>query len=208
MKLNIVDLNGKVSGNLEMSVESSKDVQEKSHLLYLVNKYQHASLRQGSANCKTRGEVRGGGRKPYKQKGTGGARRGSNRTPLRVGGGVVFGPKPRSFAIELNKSVLKQGIQVALDAKSESSYVLQNSVTFDKTKSFTDFLKKVNIPTQEKILVITSEDEESLAKAAGNMSNVDITTASFIPVSAVMSAKYIVYTELGAKALQEWFGND
>jgi len=208
MKLNIIDINGKVSGNLEMSVESSKDVQEKSHLLYLVNKYQHAALRQGSASCLTRGEVRGGGRKPYKQKGTGGARRGSNRTPLRVGGGVIFGPKPRSFAIELNKNVLKLGIQIALDARSSSSYVLQHGITLDKTKEFSDFLKKLNISNVDKVLVVTSEDEDGIARTAGNLSNVDVTTTSFLPISVVMGVKYIVYTESGAKALQEWFDNE
>ena len=208
MELKVVDIEGKSQGKLNLTVEVNKEAHEKSHVLYLVNNFQQTSLRQGSASTKGKGEVSGGGAKPYRQKGTGNARRGSTRTPLRPGGGVAFGPKPHEYSLDLNKSVIKLGFQIALSEQVDQTLVLQETSHFLKTKAFQSFLNTQKISGKEKVLLVTSDTDDSIATAAQNLGNVEVVSVRFIPISNLLGAKHVVLTSSSAQALQEWFENE
>jgi len=136
-----------------------------------------ANARQGTACTKTRGEVRGGGRKPWRQKGTGRARHGSIRSPLWVGGGVVFGPKPRDYDQRLPKKMRRLALRAALTSKfKEGNIIVLDNLTIEappKTKKVLSFLNKLGIGDQKTLIVVEAKDE-ILYKSARNLPNVDV----------------------------------
>jgi len=141
----------------------------KKHILHDVVKMQLANRRAGTASTKTRTEVRGGGRKPFRQKGTGRARQGTNRSPLMRGGGVIFGPKPRDYSYKLPKKVRRLGVRMALSARfsEKNMLVLEGFDLADiKTKRFVEVMKKLDI---ENGLIVIPERNENLEKSSRNV---------------------------------------
>ena len=164
----VYNTDNKKVGEVELN-DDLFGLEVKKHILHDVVKMQLANRRAGTASTKTRTEVRGGGAKPYRQKGTGRARAGTNRSPLWRGGGVIFGPKPRDYSYKLPKKVRKLGVRMALSTRfSEKNMLVLDG--FDladiKTKQFVDVMKKLNI---ENGLIVTPEKNENLEKSSRNV---------------------------------------
>ncbi len=163
-----------------------------------------ASLRQGTASTKTRSEVSGGGRKPYKQKGTGNARQGSTRSPQWPGGGIVFGTKPRKYDKKQNRKERRLALKSALSAKfQDKELVIVENLNLDtnKTKDFNAMLKKLNIAG--KTLVVFTDANENLFFASSNNNKVAVQEASEINVLDLVAASYLLIDESSVKKIEE-----
>jgi len=163
-----------------------------------------ASLRQGTASTKTRSEVSGGGRKPYKQKGTGNARQGSTRSPQWPGGGIVFGPKPRNYDKKQNKKERRLALKSALTSKFKDKelVVVENlNMETNKTKNFNEMLK--NLKIEGKALVVYSEDNENLFLASRNNQNVAVLSFDEINVLDLVATNYLLIDESSVKKIEE-----
>ena len=157
---------------------------------------ERAAMRQGTQKAKTRSEVSGGGRKPWRQKGTGRARQGSTRSPQWRGGGVVFAPTPRSYVMKVNKKVVRLAMRCALTYKvQENSLIVLNELTLQnfKTKGLVEVLN--NVKAEGKILVITKEANDLVELAGRNIPNVLVETASHVSVYQMMNASCVVMTQ-------------
>jgi len=164
------------------------------------------SKRQGTLSTKTRSEVRGGGRKPWKQKGTGRARAGSNRSPLWKGGGVIFGPKPRTISSKLNKKERRLALQTLLYNKKNNILIidnLENELTESKTKNFLKICTDCKIDLQQRVLVIVSEKTMSLKLSTQNLKNVELISASNLNTFSLLKAKQIILTPLAINDIKE-----
>jgi len=166
----------------------------------------YSSQKQGTTSTKTRSEVRGGGRKPWRQKGTGRARAGSNRSPLWKGGGVIFGPKPKQSILKLNKKERKLALQTLLYSKRNEILVLENlesSATEIGTKKFLKICNDCNINLDQKILVIVSDKTVALKLSTQNIKNVELISASNLNTFSLLKAKQILLTSLALKNIKE-----
>jgi large subunit ribosomal protein L4 len=166
------------------------------HRVYLT---QLKNSRKYTASTKTKSEVRGGGRKPWKQKGTGNARAGSSRSPLWVGGGVTFGPKPRIVSKKVNKKERRLAILSALYLKKKS-FVFVNENMFSefniiKTKEIIALLNKLNLSTTKKMLFVLSTPNKKLWLATRNLKNIEITTAACLNLKQLLNTHYILLSE-------------
>lgn len=176
---------------------------------YLLHKdlLRHFSAKkQGTVSTKTRSEVRGGGRKPWRQKGTGRARAGSNRSPLWKGGGVVFGPKPKKVTLKLNKKERQLALQTLLYNKKNSILLienLENAITEPKTKLFLKICQNCSINLEQKVLVIVSEKTVPLKLATQNLKNVELISASNLNTLSLLKAKQIILTPLAINYIKE-----
>ena len=163
-----------------------------------------ASLRQGTASTKTRSEVSGGGRKPYKQKGTGNARQGSTRSPQWPGGGIVFGPKPRNYDKKQNKKERRLALKSALTSKfKDKELVVVESLNMEtnKTKNFNEMLK--NLKIEGKALVVYSEDNYNLFLSSRNNQNVAVLSFDEINVLDLVATNYLLIDESSVKKIEE-----
>ena len=171
---------------------------------YLIHKdiSRHKILsQQNTSSTKTRGEVRGGGRKPWKQKGTGRARAGSTRSPLWRGGGVIFGPKPKNLTFKLNKKERKLALRTLLYNKRNKLIIVNNleeSIVTNKTKNLIGFLKNCLVPMTEKILLVVAEKTGFILNASSNLKNVNLILASNLNTTSLLDSKHII---LSASAL-------
>ena len=168
-KLNVLNIQGQNVGEIELS-DAVFGVEVNEHVLYEVVKNQLANKRQGTQSAKTRAEVRGGGRKPWRQKGTGRARQGSIRAVQWIGGGVAFAPKPRSYRYTLPKKVRRLAMKSALTSKVQANeMIVLDALTMDapKTKEFATILNNVN--AAKKALVVMAEKNENVIKSAANI---------------------------------------
>ena len=176
---------------------------------YLVHKdlLRHQnSQRQATASTKTRSEVRGGGRKPWKQKGTGRARAGSNRSPLWRGGGVIFGPKPKIRSIKLNKKERKLALQTLLYNKKKNFLVienLENEIIQFKTKNFLEICENCNVNLEQKVLIIVSNKTIALKLSSQNIKNVELILASHLNTFSLLQAKQIILTPSAINDIKE-----
>ena len=181
MKLDVYKIDGTQEGS---SVELSKDIFEiepNDHVIYLAVKAHLANRRQGTHKTKERNEVRGGGRKPWKQKGRGTARAGTIRSPIWIGGGTIFGPKPRNYRQKLNKKVNRLARKSALSHKANANQIMiVEDFNFENptTKDFTKMLSALKI-TGKKVLLVTAEHQESVYKSGRNINKVDIIEAQY-----------------------------
>lgn len=202
---NSLDINGNVLNDeykLELNVlENSGN--------YLIHKdilrHQNAQ-RQGTLSTKTRSEVRGGGRKPWQQKGTGRARAGSSRSPLWKGGGVIFGPKPKKILLKLNKKERKLALQTLLYNKRNNISIIENletNVDLPKTKTFYNLCKNCGISLDQKVLVVTSKKTASLKLATRNIKNVELIAASNLNTFSLLKAKQVLMTPLAVNDIKE-----
>jgi len=185
-------------------------IEPNQQVLYDVINAQRAALRQGTADTKERSEVSGGGRKPYRQKGTGRARQGSIRAAQWVGGGTVFGPTPRDYSVKVNRKVRRLGLRSVLSAK-----VLRNELTVvdkielqdAKTKLFAKVLDDLKV-SEKKTLVVVGSVDEKIALASRNIKNAYLTTADHASVLDIASYKNLVLTLDAVKYFEEGLAND
>ena len=199
------DINGK---SVDSSHELQLNVLEKSGN-YLLHKdiLRHSiAQKQGTVSTKTRSEVRGGGRKPWQQKGTGRARAGSNRSPLWKGGGVIFGPKPKQTSLKLNKKERRLALQTLLYNKKNNILVIENLETEfsqPKTKAFLNICKECDIKLNQKILVVTAEKTTALKLATQNISNVELISSSNLNTFSLLKANQIIVSSSALNNIKE-----
>ncbi|MGI9535381.1 MAG: 50S ribosomal protein L4 [Thermodesulfobacteriota bacterium] len=201
-QVDVFDLKKKKTGKVELMSEIFEQPVKES-LLHLVVRWQLASKRAGTASTKTKGEVRGGGKKPWKQKGLGRARSGSNRSPLWRGGGVTFGPKPKDWSFSLPKKVRKQAIKSALSHKYNENeiYIVENfDLSKIKTKQVVSFLKKFDI---SKCLILIDDKNENLIKSSNNLKDVKVLKNDGINVYDILNFKHLVVTKNSLDKVQE-----
>ena len=192
---------GTQAGDIELN-ETVFGIEPNEHVLHQAVVMQQASLRQGTHAVKNRSEVRGGGRKPWRQKGTGRARQGSIRSPQWVGGGTVFGPTPRSYSYKLPKKVRRLALKSALSSKvKEENLVVLESLAMDapKTKEVIKMLGALNV--NEKVLIVTAEKEENIIRSANNLKTVKVLTVKEVNVlDLLMHDKLILTKDAAEKA--------
>ena len=192
---------GKVSLDLKVAKDSSAD-----DLVHRAVLRQLANKRQGTASTLTRSEVRGGGRKPYKQKGTGRARQGSIRTPLRPGGGIIFGPKPRSYNLDMNRKERRLALRTALISKASTIKTVEDfgsSIDTPKTKEITEGLSRLGVDQSKKVLVILDNPALNIKKSIQNIANVRLMPADQLNVFDILNANEIVIGTSAITKIQE-----
>ena len=196
---------GKVSIDLKVAKEtSSADLIHRAVLRQLANK------RQGTASTLTRSEVRGGGRKPYKQKGTGRARQGSIRTPLRPGGGVIFGPKPRSYNLDMNRKERRLALRTALMSRIADFKTVEDfGSTLDqpKTSEIIYGLSRLGIEKTEKVLVILDNPSDVIKKSINNIEKVKLIAADQLNVFDILNANKLVIGQSAINKIQEVYAS-
>ena len=205
LKTNVYDMNGKQVGEVELS-EAVFGIEPNESVVHDVVKNHLANCRQGTQSALTRAEVSGGGRKPWRQKGTGHARQGSTRAPQWTHGGVVFAPKPRDYSYTLNKKVRRLALKSVLSAKAQAdAIVVIDEIKMDeiKTKKFAGFLSAVNADT--KALVVTADVKENVVLSARNILGVETTFANLINVYDLLNAKKIVVEKAALAKIEEVF---
>ena len=200
-----LDVNGK---QVDESHELKLNVLENSgnYLLHKDLLRHYSSKKQGTVSTKTRSEVRGGGRKPWRQKGTGRARAGSNRSPLWKGGGVIFGPKPKKVFLKLNKKERRLALQTLLYNKKNNIVIienLENGIDEPKTKKFLKICQDCNINLEQKILVIVSKKTIPLKLSTQNIKNIELISASNLNTLSLLKAKQIIVTPLAINDIKE-----
>ena len=192
---------GKISLDLKVAKESSAgDLLHRAVLRQLANK------RQGTASTLTRSEVRGGGRKPYKQKGTGRARQGSIRTPLRPGGGIIFGPKPRSYNLDMNRKERRLALRTALMSRTSDIKTVEDfgsSLTTPKTKEIVNGLDRLGIDKSKKILIILDNPSTNIKKSIQNIPNIKLVLADQLNVFDILNANQLVIGNSAIEKIQE-----
>ena len=205
LKTNVYDMNGKQVGEVELS-EAVFGIEPNESVVHDVVKNHLANCRQGTQSALTRAEVSGGGKKPWKQKGTGHARQGSTRAPQWTHGGIVFAPKPRDYSYTLNKKVRRLALKSVLSAKAQSAdIVVIDEIKMDeiKTKKFAGFLSAVNADC--KALVVTAEANENVVLSARNLPGVQTTLANLINVYDILNAKKLVLDKAALAKIEEVF---
>ncbi len=203
MELNIVDSKNKKIGDLKVS-DTVFDAEINEHFLHQVVVMQLANRRSGSACTKVRDEVNGGGKKPWKQKGTGRARAGSSRSPLWRGGGVVFGPKPRDYSYKVPKKVRKSALKSALSllAKNNNIVVLDKlELKSPKTKEVTNLLN--NLKISEPALFLIEKDNVNLQLAARNLSKTHVINLNGLNVYGLLHSSKLILTQDAILKIEE-----
>ena len=205
LKTNVYDMSGKLVGEIELS-EAVFGVTPNESVVHDVVKNHLANKRQGTQSALTRAEVSGGGRKPWRQKGTGRARQGSTRAPQWTHGGIVFAPKPRDYSYSLNKKTRRLALKSALSAKAaEANIVVIDSITMEapKTAQFAKFLKAVGV--EGKALVVTANVDTNVIKSGRNIAGCQVTFANVLNVYDVLNAKKLVVDQEALKKIEEVF---
>ena len=204
------DWQGNDSGEISFELKAAKE----SSALDLMHRSilrQQANARQCTASTLTRSEVRGGGRKPYKQKGTGRARQGSIRTPLRPGGGIIFGPKPRSYTLAMNRKERRLALRTAMMARLEDLTVVKdfaNTLKTPKTREITDGLGRLGIDAESKVLIILAKPSEIIKRSVRNLEKVKLIAADQLNVFDLLHANSILVGADALTVIQEVYGND
>ncbi|MCP9805614.1 50S ribosomal protein L4 [Cyanobium sp. T1B-Tous] len=205
----IRDWQGKEAGKAALDLKVAKE-SSASDLVHRAVVRQLANARQGTASTLTRAEVAGGGRKPYKQKGTGRARQGSIRTPLRPGGGVVFGPKPRSYAVAMNRKERRLALRTALMSRIDDITVVKGFGTgldTPKTKEITAALARFGIEAGAKVLVVLDDASEAVRRSVRNLEKVKLIAADQLNVFDLLHANKLVVSEEALAKIQEVYGD-
>jgi len=206
----VLDWQGKEAGESSIDLKTAKD-SSASDLLHRAVLRQQAHSRQGTASTLTRSEVRGGGRKPYKQKGTGRARQGSIRTPLRPGGGIIFGPKPRKYNLEMNRKERRLAIRTALMSRISDAKIIKDfgsKLEVPKTSEIVSLLKRVGIDSDGKILIILNKPSEIIKRSIRNLEKIKLISADQLNVFDLLNANSLVIGEDALSTIKEVYGND
>ncbi|WP_409273055.1 50S ribosomal protein L4 [Neobacillus sp. SCS-31] len=202
-KVALFNQNGSQVGEIELN-DTVFGIEPNQHVLFEAILMQRASMRQGTHKTKIRSEVAGGGRKPWRQKGTGRARQGSIRSPQWKGGGTVFGPVPRSYSYKLPRKVRRLAIKSALSTKVlEENIVVLESLAFEapKTKDFVNVLKGLSV--EKKALVVTADLDENVALSARNIPGVTVVAANGISVVDVLNHDKLIITKAAVEKVEE-----
>ena len=205
----IHDWQGKEAGKATLDLKVAKE-SSATDLVHRAVVRQLAHARQGTASTLTRAEVAGGGRKPYKQKGTGRARQGSIRTPLRPGGGVVFGPKPRTYALAMNRKERRLALRTALMTRIDDLVVVKGfgaGLDAPKTREIVAGLGRLGIQPGTKVLVVLDSPTEVLRKSVRNLEKVKLIAADQLNVFDLLHANSLVVSEEALAKIQEVYGD-
>ena len=203
--IKVLNMAGAEVGTVELN-DSIFGIEPNTAVVHEVVKNHLANCRQGTQSALTRAEVSGGGKKPWRQKGTGHARQGSTRAPQWTHGGIVFAPKPRSYSYVLNKKVKRLAMKSALSAKAAAGEIIViDSIKMDsiKTKDFRAFLNSVK--ADGKSLVVTPAKDEIVIKSARNIPGVETSMANLINVYDILKAKYLVLDKEALAVIEEVF---
>ena len=198
----VYNIEGKEVGTMELN-DAVFGVEVNEHLVHMAVVNQLANKRQGTQKAKTRSEVSGGGRKPWRQKGTGHARQGSTRSPQWTGGGVVFAPTPRDYSFKLNKKEKRAALKSALTSRVvENKFVVVDELKLDeiKTKKFVEVLKNLNV---EKALVVLNDMDEKVIASAANIPTVKTTQTNELNVFDVLKYDTVVVTKAAVATIEE-----
>ncbi|TCO75014.1 50S ribosomal protein L4 [Marinisporobacter balticus] len=202
-KVDLINVSGQQVGEIELS-ENIFGAEINVSVLHEVVKNYLANQRQGTQSAKTRADVRGGGKKPWKQKGTGRARQGTTRAPHWVGGGVAFAPKPRSYRYALPKKVKRLAMKCALSAKvQENGFVVLDelNMTAYKTKDMVNILNNLNV--EKKALIVLDEKNECIIKSASNIPGVTTTLVSTLNVYDILNHDKFIVTKDAVHKIEE-----
>jgi len=207
--LPVKTVDGAEAGSVELALKVAPEETARGLVhRYLV--YVQQNARAGTASTLTRSEVRGGGKKPYKQKGTGNARRGSSRSPLFPGGGVTFGPKPKDWSIKMNKKERRLALATALQSAADDMLVVDNvaaAAADGKTKSLVAALERVGAsPMEDKVLLVVAEADEMVMRAGRNIEKLAINTASAIKVFDVLNADVVIMEKAAVEQVNQMYG--
>ena len=200
--VSVYNIEGNEVGTLELN-DAVFGVEVNEHLVHLAVVAQLANKRQGTQKAKTRSEVSGGGRKPWRQKGTGHARQGSTRAPQWTGGGVVFAPTPRDYTIRLNKKEKRLALKSVLtNCVNENKFIVLDELKFDeiKTKKMQAVLDALNV---SKALVVLNENDTNVVKSASNIANIQTALTNTINVYDILKYNTVVVTKDAVKTIEE-----
>ena len=203
--IKVVSMTGAEVGSVELN-DAIFGIEPNMSVVHEVVKNHLANCRQGTQSALTRAEVSGGGRKPWRQKGTGRARQGSIRAPQWTHGGIVFAPKPRDYSYTLNKKVKRLAMKSALSAKAQAEeIVVIDAIKMDsiKTKTFKTFLNAVGV--NGKALVVTAENDAIVVKSAANIPGILVTFANLINVYDILNAQKLVVDKAALAKIEEVF---
>ena len=201
-KVSVYNMEGKEVETMELD-DAVFGVEVNEHLVHMAVVQQLANNRQGTQKAKTRSEVRGGGRKPWRQKGTGHARQGSTRAPQWTGGGVVFAPTPRDYSFKLNKKEKRAALKSALSSRvAENKFVVVDELKFDaiKTKDFAKVMSNLGV---EKALVVINDNDTNVVMSAKNIPTVKAASTSTINVYDILKYNTVVVTKDAVNTIQE-----
>ncbi|MBE9137223.1 50S ribosomal protein L4 [Nodosilinea sp. LEGE 07088] len=205
----VKDWEGKEAGKAALDLEVAKE-ESASHIVHRALMRQMNNSRQGTVSTKTRAEVRGGGRKPWRQKGTGRARAGSNRSPLWRGGGVIFGPKPRDYSVKMNRKERRLALRTALQGRIDDLVVVEgfeDKFSRPKTRELLDAIARWGIDPNAKILLVIAERQELVYLSARNLENVKLVTAANLNIYDLLNADHLVITSPALVAIQEVYSD-
>ncbi|NEN88082.1 MAG: 50S ribosomal protein L4 [Okeania sp. SIO3H1] len=196
---------GQATLNLRVAKEESA-----AHVVHRSLRLQMANNRQGTASTKTRSEVRGGGRKPWRQKGTGRARAGSIRSPLWRGGGVIFGPKPRDYSHKMNRKEKRLALSTAFQSRSEDLIAIENfsdQLTRPKTKELVQAIVRWGVEPESKVLLVLEEKQENVYLSGRNIAKLKISLANNLNIYDILEADKIIATAAAIEKIQEMYGD-
>ena len=201
-KVSVYNIEGKVVGDMELN-DAVFGVEVNEHLVHMAVVSQLANNRQGTQSAKTRAEVRGGGRKPWRQKGTGHARQGSTRAPHWTGGGVVFAPKPRDYSFKMNKKEKNIALKSALSSRvAEDKIIVLDSIAFEeiKTKNMVAVLDNLKV---NKALVVLNDNDQNVVLSARNIPNVKTASTNTINVYDILKYDQLIVTKDAVATIEE-----
>ncbi len=198
----VYNMEGKEVGTLDLN-DAVFGVEVNEHLVHMAVLQQLANNRQGTQKAKTRSEVRGGGRKPWRQKGTGHARQGSTRAPQWTGGGMVFAPVPRDYSFKINKKEKRAALKSALSSRvSENKLIVVDELKLDeiKTKRFAEILKNLKV---DKALVVINDNDKNIVMSARNIPDVKVAQTNTINVFDILKYSTVVVTKAAVATIEE-----
>jgi len=200
--VSVYNMKGETVGTLELN-DAVFGVEVNEHLVHMAVVAQLANKRQGTQSARTRAEVSGGGKKPWRQKGTGHARQGSTRAPQWTGGGIVFAPKPRDYTIKLNKKEKRLALKSALTSRvNEGKFIVVDQIAMDeiKTKNFKTMLDALNV---NKALVVLDSNDQNVVRSARNIENVKTALTNTINVYDILKYNTVVTTKAAVETIVE-----
>jgi large subunit ribosomal protein L4 len=206
----VIDWTGNEVGEVSLELRVAKEASAKG-LVHRALVRQLANARQGTACTKTRAEVRGGGRKPFRQKGTGRARAGSTRSPLTRGGGVMFGPKPRDYSTKMNRKERRLALRTAFIGRTADLIIVEDfaiNLAQPKTKELCQALERWGVTVGTKILIITDRKEENIVLSARNIQKLQLIAADQLNMFDILNSQKIVATRSAIAKIHEVYGGD
>ena len=206
----VKDWTGNEVGEIDLDLRVAKEATAKG-LVHRALVRQLANARQGTASSKTRAEVRGGGRKPFKQKGTGRARQGSTRSPLTRGGGAIFGPKPRDYDTKMNRKERRLALRTAFIGRAADLIVVEDfalNLAQPKTKELCQALKRWGVVVGKKTLIITDRKDENVVLSARNIEKLQLIAADQLNIFDIINSDKIVATRSAIARIHEVYGGD